>query len=72
MDLVPEDHRKKIKTSLLFVFSQEVKAAVRERKNKRGSIRRVLSGNILRKYKLIKYAAKRRELIEENRQNQRL
>ena len=48
-----------IKKSLLSaqVVSQETKAYVLERKNKRGSIRRALSGKTLREYKFIQYTA---------------
>ena len=38
-------------------MSKKIKASVLERKTKRESIRRILSGKILRKYKLIKCAA---------------
>ena len=57
--LSPSKTSKQLKKSLLFseVVSKEIKASVLERKNKRESIRRILSGKILRKYKLIKYAA---------------
>ena len=57
--LSPSKTSKQLKKSLLFseVVSKEIKSSVLERKNKRESIRRILSGKILRKYKLIKYAA---------------
>ena len=60
--LSPSKTSRQLQKSLLFseVVSREIKASVLERKNKRESIRRILSGNILRKYKLqykYKYAA---------------
>ena len=53
--LSPSKTSKQRKKSLLFseVVSKEIKASVLERKNKMESIRRILSGKILRKYKLI-------------------
>ena len=56
--LSPSKTSKQLKKSLLFseFVSKEIKASVLERKNRK-SIRRILSGKILRKYKLIKYAA---------------
>ena len=47
--------------TLLFaeVVSEEIRASVLERKNNRESIRRLLSGKIFRKYKLIKYASEK-------------
>ena len=48
-----------IKKKLLYAdaISSEIRKSIQERKNKRESIRRVISGQILRKYKLICYTA---------------
>ena len=56
--LNPSKTSKQLKKLLLFseAVTKEIKASVLERKNKRESIRRILSRKILRKYKLIKYA----------------
>ena len=55
--LSPSKISKQLKKSLLFseFVSKEIKASVLERKNRK-SIRRILSGKILRKYKRVKYA----------------
>ena len=57
--LSPSKTSKQLKKLLLFseVVSKEIKVSVLEREIKRESIRRILCGKILRKYKLIKYAA---------------
>lgn len=57
--LSPSTTSKDIKKNLLFahVVSEEIRASTLERKNKRASIRRMVSGRILKKYKLIKFAA---------------
>ena len=60
-DLSPGKASKDTVKTLLFadVASEEIRASVLERKNNRESIRRLLSGKILRKYKLIKYASEK-------------
>ena len=57
--LTPRKASDDIKKSLLFsqVLSTEIKESTREKKNSRLSIRRLISGKILQKYKLLKYAA---------------
>ena len=60
--LSPFTASKDIRQSLLFseVLSEGIKGSVHQnRTKKRGSIRRVISGKSLRKYKLIKYASKK-------------
>ena len=53
MALVHRKHQNNLRNRC----SKEIKASALERKNKRGSIRRILSGKISRKHKLSKYAA---------------
>ena len=59
--LSPGKTSKDIVKTLLFaeVVSEEIRAYVLERKNDGESIRGLLSGKILRKYKLIKYASEK-------------
>ena len=59
--LTPRKLSNEIKNFLLFseALSEEIKECTTEKKNARQSIRRFLSGKILRKYKLLTYAAKK-------------
>ena len=58
--LTPKKVSDEIKKSLLFAeaLSGEIRDSTAEKKNARKSIRRLISGKIIRKYKLIKFAAK--------------
>ena len=57
----PSHPSKNLKQYLLFaeVLSHEIKQSVYKQKNNRESIRRVIRGKILRKYKLIIYPAEK-------------
>ena len=57
----PSHPSKNLKQQLLFaeVLSHEIKQSVYKQKNNRESIRRVIRGKILRKYKLIIYPAEK-------------
>ena len=57
----PSHPSKNLKQYLLFaeVLSHEIKQSVYKQKNNRESIRRVIRGKILRKYKLITYPAEK-------------
>ena len=59
--LTPRKVSNEIKKSLLLseALSEEIKECTTEKKNARQSIRRLLSGKILRKYKLLTYVAKK-------------
>ena len=56
--ILPED-APDIKKQLLFAetISREIQEAGKEKKNRKQSIRSTVSGNILKKYRLIRYAA---------------
>ena len=59
--LSPDKTSRDRKKSLLFakVVSEEIQASVHERKNKKADIQRLVSGKILKKYKLMKYASEK-------------
>ena len=59
--LTPRKATDDVKKSLLFseAISKEILQSTKEKKNQRKSIRRLISGKILRKYKLLKYTAEK-------------